>query len=172
MYIPQSEELEKGMHINYETIREKKKEQDKKRTERKAKLQSDALFMMKEFNESLSLSGSSAEDPQGRGLQYTGTFLKESGGLWTSRPAHALQPDKNHNLEFYIGVMVNPDVSGGEWVYVPIQMFYQGGHLTVVSGDEGASQRVHNHEVPGRFFEVSAMIKNSIIRAMSDSRLD
>lgn len=160
------------MHIDYDALCEQKAELESKRQSRKADLQFDAIELMKEFNTSLALPGSETLDVDGRRIQFTNISIKNNAGMYEVRPPHGLQPTADHQMLFNIAVMINPSVPGGEWIYIPIEMWYEKGQLIVVSGHERAYLRLHADKSSGRFFEAAAMIKKSCIAALSDSRLD
>lgn len=172
MFIPQTNYLEKGMRISYDTLIEKKRELLDKQSKRKEELQADAIDLFREFKDSLNLPDDYTIDCEGRKIQYTSTCIKNDSGYFEPRPPHALQPGSDYQLIFYIGVMVNSGEPGGDWIFIPIEMWYERKSLIVVSGVERASLRVHSDKSDGRFFEVAAMIKQSCLKALTDPRLE
>lgn len=172
MFIPQTVELEKGMLVSYDTIVAKKKELEGKQVARKSELQADAIDLLREFKKSLALPDEYTVDYDDRKIPYVAIFIKNNHGLYEQRSPHGLQTNESFQLTFFMGLMVNAEVPGGEWIYIPVEMWYDGRHLIVTAGREQAQVRVHDDKSNGRFFDVAAMIKKSFIGALTDPRLE
>ncbi|WP_264643241.1 hypothetical protein [Candidatus Symbiopectobacterium sp. NZEC127] len=135
-------------------------------------LQADAIRLFREFKDSLYLPNEHTIDCEGRKIQYTSICIKNESGLFEPRPPHALQPNSSYALIFYIGVMINSSEPGGDWIFIPIEMWYEQNTLIVISGIERAHVRLHEDKSEGRFYEATAIIKQSCLKALTDPRLE
>jgi len=171
MYIPDNSELEKGMQISYGDLVEELKVQNKKALERKQKLQADATHLLNELKKWLYLPEYDFVDDEGRPHSYLDVYVKNPNGLFEKRPPQGLQTDKNHVLNFNIGLLLSGDGITTGWIYVPIEMFYKGGTLYVISGEERSHVQVMHGPDQGRLFEAATMVKNSFLSAIKDPNL-
>lgn len=172
MRIPTTQELEKGMQINYSTILDKKRQMEGKAAARRHRLQQDAIGLMDVLTKSLELPSDYEFDLDNRRLKFIETYVTNQSGLYEKRPASSLPTDGAHVMRFSIGLMVNNATTGGEWIYVPVEMWYEGGELVLVAGKNRSSLRIHGLEAgSGRFNESASLIKSAFIDQLNDPNL-
>lgn len=160
------------MFINYDVILQKKSEIDSKAEARQYSLQSDAEEFINQLKVSLQLPVGNAIDINGRPLSHIVIGVKNNLGLFQQSALSSLKVNENHVLCFLTNLLVNSQVPGGEWISIPVELWYQRGRLNFSCG------RVRNHiEIqpspsPNRFLDATDDFKKKCIAELDDPNLE
>lgn len=176
MLIPSQHFLDKGMNVTINDIWEKRAELEQKKALRKHRLQSDAVSLVEELKSSLGVSdgNNKTADINGVPLPYVRTYVVNSQRNLEERPVQAVQLNNNHQICFVVGVLAGNDEPGGTWVNIEVEMWYETPTELIVNlpGYKPKHLKVTGQNVGGKFYESAALIKQTCIEKLSDSRLD
>lgn len=159
------------MFINYDAILDRKREFDDKTAARKHKLQLDAEEFLEQLKVSLQLPQHVPIDPSGTSLFYVGSCIKNANGF-VSTPISALQLDEDYVLSFYVGLLINSNVIGGEWIFVPVELRYENSNLIFSAGQKYSHIEILPNPSPNRFLDALDHFKQYCIDEVSDENLE
>lgn len=160
------------MFINYNDILQKKNDLDSKAQARQHRLQGDAEEFINQLKVSLQLPQGIPLDVNGRCLAYISTGFTNSSGIFQPCSVASIKVNESHILRFLVNVLVNTQVPNGEWITIPVELWYQNRSLIFSCGRQRNHIEIMPSTSPGRFLEAVDDFKEKCIAELSDPNLE
>lgn len=160
------------MFINYDVILQKKSDIVSKSQAREYSLQRDAEEFINQLKVALQLPAGNPLDVNGRQLQYIVVGNKNHSGLFQLTAPSSLKVDERHVLCFLTNLLVNSQVPGGDWISIPVELWYQRGRLNFSCGRERNHIEIQPSPSPNRFLDATDDFKKKCIAELNDPNLE
>lgn len=171
MLIRDRSNMEKAMSITYKDIVLQRIEMDQKYQKRKALLQTEAGKLVKEYSDSLKIPADKWHDGE-REQSFVRTGITNAAGNFERRPVRASQLDDKYRVNFILSTAVNTDVSGGEWIYVPVSVWMNNGYINVSINNGTHELTIANGDDEGRYLEAATLLKQQVMLAILEPDLE
>lgn len=160
------------MFINYDIILEKKRQVLDKAESRKHQLHLDADEFIDQLKVSLQLPQGHAIDPNGRPLPFILTGFINAAGSFQQSKISSINPNDAHVLRFSVNLLVDSNVNNGEWVTIPVEMWYENGRLIYSSGRYRDHTEILPNSSPSRFLDAADKFKQNCLDEITDRNLE
>lgn len=161
------------MNITHKHIKQSLDQIRQKHVIRQNELRSTAQKIFDDYEESLELESAYFFDGAGAKHSYVRTGFKNEKGELEHMLIDGLSLDKDYKLNFLIYTVIDNSPVGNWYQHaVSISLYKEAGEFFVEVGTEKKIFRVNDPDADGAFYGVSNAIKDQIVKAFTDSRLD
>lgn len=173
MLIRNFDYLEKAMSISYDDIRKQRAKLDDQYQKRRKLLQDLGYKLTSEFRESLSLPSPTFADNSGNERPYVSIGLVNEQGRFQKTSLASINLDDQLALNFKISTVIDDSpLSGAPFHVLTISMWYENGTLLVDVAKGQKRLMVSGPLEDMAFSEVCAVMKEIVLSAVTDARLE
>lgn len=159
--------------MTHAEIKQSRDDFKKRLSLRKEELRVIARKVYDDYEESLKLDKAHWADVNGFKRQYVTIGLKNDKGLYQVVPFAMLLLDKDYKLNFLIATTVDDSLEGDGYQHlVSISLYKEAGLIYVDVGAGEKSLVISDPEADAAFYDVSKAIKQVIIKAFDEPRLN
>jgi len=173
MLIRNFDYMEKWMSITYEDIRKQRYKLDELYSKRQRKLQDLAHKLVREYKDSLSLPSDVWTDSKGVERPYVTVGTVNDKGNYQQGSVNTAKLDEDYKINFVISTVIDDSpFDGGQHYLLSISMSYRDGDLIVGVANEMKKIIVSSPESELAFAQVCGVMKQVLISALTDPRLE
>lgn len=125
-------------------------------------LRNEAEEFLGQYKKSLYTPHDSWSDGQ-RAYPYARLMNISDEGLYAQQSTKTLVLDNQNNVSFLMATLINENIQGGQWVYVPIRMFISNRNI-VISVDNSEQEEVALGGEGNDYYEACGLVKEAVMR--------
>lgn len=150
------------MLIKFSDFIQAREQVEKRVQELTQMLRNEAEEFLTQYKQSLHTPHDSWSDGQ-RAYPYARLMNMSDEGMYAQQSTKTLALDNQNNVSFLMATLINENIQGGQWIYVPIRMSISNRSVIVNVGNSDQEEVPLGGECNG-YYEACGLVKEAVMR--------
>lgn len=150
------------MHIKFSDLIQAREQVEERVQELTQMLRNEAEAFLVQYKQSLFTPNDSWSDGQ-RVYPYARLMNMSDKGMYVQQSIKNLALDNQNSVSFLLATVINENIEGGHWIYVPIKMFIRNRNVIVAVDNSEQSEVPLGGEGSG-YHDACRLVKEAVMK--------